>query len=1174
MSAGFVHLHVHSDYSVLDGACKIHELLDRCEKFGMNACALTDHGNLFGAVEFYQAAKKRKIKPIIGCELYVAPESRTNKEAKFKGSFNNHFLLLCENTTGYHNLCKLSSIGYLEGHHYRPRVDDEVLLKYHEGLIATTSCLAGRIPQAILADDLDLAQEMLLKYVEIFGKDNFLVELMDHSIEEQEKVNPVLAEMAEKHGLMMVATNDCHYIDQEDADAHEALLCVQTGKTLQDDKRMKFPNNQFYFCSPEDMRGKFHRWPEAVANTEKVAERCNVEIPLGRSLIPAYVVPEGKTKEGYLEELVLAGLAERYTPVPEDYRDRAMFELDVINKMRFTDYFLVVWDLIHHARSQGIPVGPGRGSGAGSIVAYALQITNIDPMRYGLLFERFLNPERVSMPDFDIDFCYNRREEMIEYSREKYGKDNVSQIITFGRLLAKNVVRNVGRVLGMPYGEVDRIAKLIPDELKITLKIAAEKEPELKRLIAEDPQVAHLWRLASRLEGTIGNCGTHAAGVVICDHPLTDHVALFKASNSETIATQVEMKCVEEVGLLKMDFLGLRTLTVVHEAVRLVRENRGIEIDIDSLEPDDEKTYAQLRSGMTTGIFQLESSGMRDLARRIGLQSLEEMSALVALYRPGPMQFIDLYIESKFKPEKIVYDHPLLEPILSETYGIAVYQEQVMQIVQAAAGFTLGQADILRRAMGKKKAELMAEQRQQFVEGCKKTNNIDAELAARLFDKIETFAGYGFNKSHSVAYAFVAYQTAYLKANYPVEFMCALLTSESGNLDKVALYVDECRRMDIPVLPPDINKSETDFTVEGETIHFGMGAIKNVGDGPTRAIVQERAENGPYTDIFDFCSRLDTRMVNRRLIESLNKAGAFASTGWNRRQVDATIDTALSEGQSAQRDRASGQTSLFEMSGMEESVTTMHQKPDLPEWPEPELLQFEKEVLGLYISSHPLAPHAETLRQFSTVRLIDLPEQKEGQEVALGGLVGTVKTHFTNQGKKMAFMTLETLEGSVELTVFNDLYETAYEMLVPDAIVMLGARVNFRNGEPSLLATKILSMDDAQEQFTRAVHVRLQAADLGEKLLDKLADALDQARGTCDVYLHCHTPAAGEVVVHAVDACRAAPSPALREQVEQLLGPGSIWYSAGMGLPTHEPMRVVTPEVPRWKKRKEAVGSQ
>ncbi len=1164
MASDFVHLHVHSDYSVLDGACKVKQLLDRCEQYGMEACALTDHGNLFGAVEFYQAAKKRGIKPIIGAELYLAPESRFDKEPKYLGRHNSHCLLLCENETGYHNLCKLSSKGYLEGFYYKPRIDEEILFAHRHGLIATTACLAGRVPRAILQDDVERAEAEMLRFIEIFGKDHFLVELMDHGIPDQGKVNPVLVELARKHDLTLIATNDCHYLDKADAEAHEALLAIQTQTTLEDEGRFRFSTSEFHFKSPEEMAAGFTQWPEAITNTVKVAERCNVEIPLGESLIPKYDTPDDKAPELFLRELVMQGLAERYDPVPEAYRERAEYELGIIEHMRFVDYFLVVWDLINHARKEGIPVGPGRGSGAGSIVAYALHITNIDPMRYQLLFERFLNPERVSMPDFDIDFCYNRREEMIEYSYEKYGRENVSQIITFGRMLAKNVIRNVGRVLGMNYGEVDRIAKLVPDELKITLADALKKEPQLQQLINGDSRVAKLWELATRLEGTISNCGTHAAGVVICDHDLTDHVALFKAGNSETVATQVEMKCVEEVGLLKMDFLGLRTLTVVHDAVRLIRENRGIDIDIDALEPNDEKTYALLRSGRTTGIFQLESSGMRELAKRIGLESLEEMSALVALYRPGPMEFIDSYVESKYHPEKITYDHPLLEPILKETYGIAVYQEQVMQMVQTCGGFSLGQADIVRRAMGKKKLDLLEEQKVKFIEGCAE-RDIEKELALKIWDKIFAFAGYGFNKSHSVAYAFVAYQTAYLKANFPVEFMCALLTSESGNLDKVALYVEECRRLNIKVLSPDVNRSETDFTVVGDDICFGMSAIKNVGEEATRAIVAERIANGPFSDIFDFCTRLDTRMVNRRCIESLNRAGAFQSTGWNRRQVENVLDQALAEAQTARRDRDAGQTSLFDMEGMADAVETMHVKPDLLEWPDHELLQYEKEMLGLYVSGHPLLKFASILRRYNTLDLAEFDDLKEGRRVNIGGLIGQVKIHVNTRNEKMAFLTLETLEGSCEITAFSDIFEQKSGLLAQDMIVMIDARVNYRNGAPGLLVNDVYPIEETERHLSRAVHVRIRREGLAREKAEELAALIDKNKGTCDVFLHVPTSTGKEALIHATSVCRAAATPALRAAIERLPWVEEVYFSAGHNLPTHHPRREAPPSNPAGK---------
>lgn len=1154
MSSGFAHLHCHTEYSVLDGACKVKEILQKCRDYDMDSCAITDHGVLFGAVEFQETAKKMGIKPIIGCELYLAPESRFERVNR-PGKNNYHFLTICETTEGYHNLCKLSSAGFTEGFYYKPRVDLELLAKHSAGLIATTSCLAGEVPQWLMDGKIDKANEALLRYVDIFGKDNFLVELMDHGMDEQKQVNEYLVDMAEKHGLMMIATNDCHYVNKDDAEPHEALLCIQTNGMLDDEDHFKFPSDEVYFKTPDEMREVFPAHPEAISNTQKIADRCNVDIPLGQHLIPEYVTPEGKNKLEYLTELVYDGLRHRYGDTPDkEFADRADFELGVIDNMGFVDYFLVVWDLINFARQKEIAVGPGRGSGAGSIVAYALNITNIDPMRYNLLFERFLNPERVSMPDFDIDFCYRRREEMIQYSYDKYGSDNVSQIITFGRMLAKNVVRNVGRVLGMPYAEVDYIAKLIPDELKITLESAYAKEPDLKKIVDNDPQVARLWRLALRLEGTISNCGTHAAGVVICDKPITDFVALYQAKGTEAISTQVEMKYVEEVGLLKMDFLGLRTLTVVHDTVRLVKESKGIEIDIDAIECDDEKAYALLRSGKTTGVFQLESPGMRDLAKRIGLQSLEEICALVALYRPGPMQFIDQYINSKYAPETIVYEHPLLEPILSETYGIAVYQEQVMQIVQAVAGFSLGQADILRRAMGKKKVELMAKQRAKFVQGCA-DNGIGEDVAAPLFDKIETFAGYGFNKSHSMAYAFVAYQTAFLKANYTAEFMAALLTSESGNLDKVAIYVDDCQRLGIEVLPPDINKSVRDFTVADGKINFGLAAIKNVGDKPITEIVTERKENGPFNDIYDFCSRLASRQVNRRLIESLNKAGAFVNTDWSRAQVDSVLEAALDEAQIAQKDREAGQSSLLDLMGGDEEATegrsTLTEKPNIPEWEEAIVLQNEKEMLGLYISSHPLDKYKLPLRRFSTPGLTDLREFGEGRIVNVGGMLSQVKFHMTAKGKKMAFVTVDTFEGPVEITVFTNTYEEYHELLQVDEVVMINSHINYRNGEAGLVADALYPMDQVEQRLTKAVHIRLSQEEAANGMARALAEMLGENAGSSNVFLHYEDPAHNEYIVHATSSCMVIPSPRLRKSVESLVGEGNYWCSAGIGLPSH-----------------------
>ncbi len=1168
MTETYVPLHAHTHYSLLDGLSKVKGLLDRCVEYGMPACAITDHGVLFGAMEFYAAAKERGIKPIIGCELYVAPTNRFDKSGRSSHESAEHLVLLCKNEEGYHNLCRLSSIAHLEGWHYKPRVDDECLAAHSAGLMASSACLSGRIPRLLLAGDTAAADRAAEKYAAIFGRENFFIEIMNHGMPEEEEINPMLADLAKRHGLLLIATNDSHYTDRADAEAHDVLLCVQTNKTLDEPDRMRLPNDEFYLRPPAEMRSLFARWPEALENTLAVADMVDFSMPDTETLIPDFQPPEGLTKVGFLRELVMAGLAARYgDPAPPECLERAEYEMGIIDRMQFTDYFLVVWDLINFARKNGIPVGPGRGSGAGSIVAYALRITNIDPMRYKLLFERFLNPERVSMPDFDIDFCFYRRAEMISYAIDRYGKDNVSQIATFGRMLMKNVVRNVARVLGMPPGEVNRIAKMLPsDPKKSKLADALSESPELRAMVSEDPQMSRLWRLAQRLEGTINSIGTHAAGVVICDHPITDHSALFKAATSATIATQADMGAIEKIGLLKMDFLGLRTLSVVHETVRLVKKYRGLELDIDNIHTDDAKTYSLLRSGQTTGIFQLESSGMRDLARRIGLESIEEMSALVALYRPGPMQFIDKYIDCKHHPERVHYDHPILEEILRETHGIAVYQEQVMQMVQTCAGFSLGHADVVRRAMGKKKKEVLDAQKAEFIEGCK-TKGIPPATAGVIWSSIETFAGYGFNKSHSVAYAFVAYQTAYLKAHYPEEYMCALLTSEVGNLEKAAEYIEECRRMEMAVLPPDINHSDTEFSVENGAIRFGLGAIRNLGEAPARAITAERNANGPYRDIYDFCKRLEPATVNMRVVESLNKAGAFASTGWNRRQVAAVMEKALTEGQVVQRDRAAGQTSLFDMGGEDNAFAGVYEKPELPEWADHLIWEAEKEMLGLYISSHPLGNYRDIIRHYATPGLDRAESLREGDEVHIAGIITTVRRITTKKGGRMAFVTVETPEGACEIIVFTDLYERKTSLVAEEMIVIFEARVNMREGRQSFIANEIHPLDDAERELTRAVHVRLQAYQQQTRLLEQLGALLSGASGPCDVYLHCETPDTGEVVLHAPASCRVSPTRQLRHAIEDLLGQDSVFFSGGMRMPSHQPPRNTQPQQPRWKKR-------
>ncbi|NLN92908.1 MAG: DNA polymerase III subunit alpha [Candidatus Hydrogenedens sp.] len=1170
MTSSFVHLHVHSHYSLLDGLTKPAELVKRCADYDMPACALTDHGSLFGLLEFQKAAVEAGIKPVLGCEMYISPTSRTDKSARSSREASNHLLLLCENETGYHNLCRLSSLAYLEGWHYRPRIDLEALEEYKEGLILSTACLQGRVPSLLLADRQEEAAAALDTYVGIFGKDHVYIEMMNHGMPEEEKINPGLWDMAQHYGLPVIATNDSHYLDESDWEAHDVLLCLQTKKLLEDESRMRFPNHDFYFRSAEEMAGRFSRWPEAISNTGLLAERCNATIPTGLRLIPSYPVPEGQSKADYLCERVYEGLHQRFGgELTEAIRQRADYELDVISRMQFVDYFLVVWDLVHYARNAGIPIGPGRGSGAGCLVAYALGITNLDPLRYNLLFERFLNPERQSMPDFDIDFCITRREDIIEYSRSKYGSDCVCQIVTFGRMLARNVVHNVARTLGMSPAESRRIATMIPNELKITLASALEKEPDLKRAVEEDPDVGRLWKLATRLEGTINNFGTHAAGVVICDHPLTDHIGLFKAAGSDTVVTQVEMKGVDAIGLLKMDILGLRTLTMIDMVVQLVKKNHQITVDLDRLDIEDKKTYALLRSGATLGIFQLESSGMRELAKRIGLQSLEEMSALVALYRPGPMQLIESYIQNKRAPEKIVYDPPELKDLLKETYGIPVYQEQVMQMTQICGGFSLGNADTVRRAMSKKDQKLLKEQEALFVEGCAR-NGYNKGMARELWARIETFSGYGFNKSHSIAYAFVAYQTAYLKANFPVEFMCALLTTESGDPKKTALYVAECHRMGISVLPPDVNASEVSFSVEGKAIRFGLGAIKNLGEAPCNAIVQERNENGPFRDIFDFCDRLIDKSVNGRAIDSLNKAGAFSSTDWNRRQVSEVMEEALQIAQSQLRERESGQTSLFDLAPDDSSFKVYPDKPESNEWPAEELLAFEKEMLGLYVSSHPLRSQEDLVKRFTTLDLNDLEDKREGEEILLTGIITEVKKIYSKKGDAMAFLTLESLQGPCEMIVFSRVYEEKKDLLLEDNIVTCRMRMNFRDGKPSLIVENVVLLEEAERLLATALHIRLSRDKQEAATLHRLACILNTSGGPCDVYLHCDHPEQGEVVIHTLDLCRVTVTSALESQIEELLGMDTVFVSAGMGLPSHAPPRIIVDDTPRYRRRRAA----
>jgi len=1140
----FVHLHVHSEYSLLDGMCRLGPLVARVAELGMPAVAVTDHGNMFGAIDFYNQARGAGVKPIIGSEVYVAPDSRFSRSAPSAREAAYHLVLLAENLTGYHNLLQLSSSSYLEGFYYKPRIDKELLAAHSEGLIGLSGCLKGELAAAVLRDDIAAARRIADEYREILGRDNFFIELQDEGLPDQRRANPVLVDVARKSGLGIVASNDTHYLDREESRAHEVLLCIQTGTTLGDDRRMRFSTDQFYLRSPSEMVELFAAWPEAVRATVEIAERCTVEIPLGRQLIPKYDPPAGRTDRDYLRELVQDGIRRRYgADVSQEIRARVEFELDVIERMGFVGYFLVVWDFVRAAREKGIPIGPGRGSAAGSIVSYALGITDLDPLRYKLLFERFLNPDRVSMPDIDIDFCYERRGEIIDYVTGKYGSENVCQIITFGTLGAKNAIRDVGRVMGMEYGRVDRIAKLVPAELNITLEAALGREPELKRLVDTDPQVGQLYTIARSLEGLVRHASTHAAGVVISDTPLTDHVPLYRARGDQTepITSQYSMDAVDRVGLLKMDFLGLRTLTVISDALELIRDNHGVAIEVENMPIDDPDTYKLIETGRTIGVFQLESRGMRELAQQIGVHTFEDIEALVALYRPGPLNMRDEFVGRKQGRIPIEYDHPLLESVLEETYGVMLYQEQVMETARVIGGFSLAEADLLRRAMGKKIVEKMVGMREKFLDGAAE-RGVERQTAERIFGLMEKFAGYGFNKSHSAAYALIAYQTAYLKSHYPAEFMAAVLSSFLSNTDKLVTLLDECRRMGIEMLPPDINASQWKFTVEGGRIRFGLGAVKNVGRAAVQSVVAERSAGGPYQSIFDLCCRVDMKQVNRRMLEGLVMAGAFDSTGTRRSQTMAAVNDAVARGQSAQRERDSGQTSMFEMFGGSVAAQA-GDLPDVDEWPERDLLAYEKEALGFYLSGHPLDRHARVISMLSTATAAEISEGEHGTPVVAGGLVTEVRTAFTQRGSKMAFVTVEDLTGTFDVVVFAEAYDAARDLLEPDRVIMVDGCVSRRDTRSSLRADTIVPIETARDTLARSVHMRVPNGTVENGLAEQIAETVRIHTGTLPLYLH-YASQGFDAVIRASDDYRLTASDQCVDMLIELVGKNNVWFSS------------------------------
>ncbi len=1151
--ANFVHLHVHTQYSLLDGAIRIGDLVDRAREYRMPAMAITDHGNMFGAMEFYAKAHAAGVKPIIGCEVYVAPGSRHEKSgAASSGDASGHLVLLCKNRTGYRNLCRLVSTAYQDGFYYRPRIDWDLLAANNDGLIALTACLGGEIPSLIGRGRMDQARQRLGDISRIFDRDRLYLEVQENFLPEQEPVNQGLIELGRELGLPLVATNDCHYLTRDDAYAHEVLLCIQTGKTMDDPNRMRFSNDEFYVKTPEEMSELFKALPEAIDATVAIAERCNLELDLSGNTyhFPAIHSPDGETPSQALEKSSRAGLTQRLQDIRKTnpdfsaadeatYRDRLEEELKIINQMGFPDYFLIVADFINWAKDHDIPVGPGRGSAAGSLVAYALRITDIDPIPYNLLFERFLNPERVSMPDIDVDFCINGREDVINYVRDKYGKENVAQIITFGSMLARAVVRDVGRAMGMPYGEVDTIAKLIPNPTgkKVTLKDAQKQEPRLRELIEKDGRVRKLFDVALSLEGLTRHASTHAAGVVITPQPLTEYLPLYVDQKSQGQVTQLDMGYVEKIGLVKFDFLGLKTLTVINQTIRLIRAGKDPDFTIEQIPQSDEATFQLLSRGETTGVFQLESSGMKEYLIKLKPSCFEDLIAMVALYRPGPLGsgMVDSFIKRKHGVEEIHYDLPQLESILKDTYGVVVYQEQVMQIAQSLGQYTLGGADLLRRAMGKKKPEEMAKQKKIFLEGAK-ANKLDPKKAETVFDQMEKFAEYGFNKSHSAAYALIAYQTAYLKARYPVEFMAALLTEDMENTDKVIKNINEIRNMGIAILPPDINASCRDFTVHEKDIRFGLGAVKGVGGGAVEAIVEARGD-GPFESLHDFCERVDLRRVNKRVVEALIKCGAFDTLQGRRAQFMAVLEEAMESGQKLQREKESGQESLF---GTDQIVTqnghAYGQLPELEEWPENVLLANEKEAIGFYITGHPLARHSEAIKRFATCATADLGEQNDKAEVSVCGIVTGIKLLNTRKGERMAFVTLEDLSGFVEMVVFPETYTQSAELLNSEIPLLVKGTVDVGEDACKILVSEVLTLKEVQERVTSKVHFRLTTPGLDDRQLRALKEIMSRYRGNCEALIHLVIPNRSETVITLPESLQLQASDEMMGDVEKLFG--------------------------------------
>jgi DNA polymerase-3 subunit alpha len=1173
MAAKFTHLHVHTQYSLLDGAIRIEDLLNKCKEYGMDSVAVTDHGAMFGALEFYNKALKANIKPIVGCELYIAPGDRRERK-KIDGNIAFHIILLAMNHTGYKNLMKLASIAQFEGFYYRPRIDMEVLEEHNEGIIALTACLHGQIPYLIGKDDFAGARKKTQELLDIFG-DRLYFEIQENGIPKQTPVNQGLIQLGKEMGVKVVATNDCHYLNREEAHAHEILLCIQTGKTINDPKRFRFSTDEFFFKSQETMEKSFAYCPDSIATSREISDRCNLEIEFGNYYFPNFQVPEGESLDSLFTSSCWNGLKARFNDMrtagtfsveaEKTYTERLQTEIDVILQMGFAGYFLIVADFINWAIDHKIPVGPGRGSGAGSLAAFCMRITNIDPLPYGLIFERFLNIERKSMPDFDIDFCQERRGEVIDYVKRQYGgADHVAQIVTYGSMKARGVIRDVGRALDIPFGEVDKVAKLIPDQLKMTLKKALKEEPKLQEAMENDPQIAELISVSKTLEGLARHTSTHAAGVVVSPKPMTHYLPTCRGSKEETL-TQYDMKHTEMTGLIKFDFLGLKTLTVIDKALKHIKLDIGTDLNIDTIPMDDAKTYDLLCKGDGLGVFQLESSGMRELLVKLAPEQFSDLIALVALYRPGPLDsgMVDDFVETKHGRATANYPLPEIKPVLEETYGVIVYQEQVMKIANVLASYSLGDADILRRAMGKKIQEVMDEEKVKFMAGALK-NSHPEDKAEYIFDLMAKFAGYGFNKSHSAAYALIAYQTAYLKAHYAPQFMAALLSCDMTNTDKVVLYISECKEHGIEVLPPDINESVKDFSVINDRIRFGLAAVKNVGGSALDSIIEERKKKGKYQSLSDFCNRVDSRRVNSRVIESLIKSGSFDSLGFKRSQYFEILDKAMEQAKAVQRDLQSGQMSLFSVAQetKQKTAVTNISMPDIDEWDDRKKLAFEKETVGFYITGHPLDNAVREITSITDSTIHNLKNWGNEQPVRVGGLIRTCKKLKSKRGDPMAFLTLEDIVDTVEVIVFPDTYARCEDILSStDPLIIQGVVQQDERG-PKIIADSIDTLQEARERYTESAKIQLESNKLSRRQLEKVKKVLYQYHGSCSVLLTLHFQGKGEVDIEVIRDLTIRPCRQLTDEVEEILNYKALSFSK-------KPI-TLAPRKKRWNGQKSA----